>query len=67
MTRFHGNVTIDGKDASEYDLSALRDRMSLVPQEVLLFGGSIRENIAYGKPGATDCRDRSRCAKGQCA
>ncbi len=48
-----GHLRIDGRAASEYDLSALRDRMSIVPQEVLLFGGSIRENIAYGKPSAT--------------
>ena len=38
----------------DYDLGALRDRMAIVPQEVLLFGGSIRENIAYGRPDATD-------------
>jgi len=49
-----GRITIDGTDAREYDLTALRDRMSIVPQEVLLFGGSIRENIAYGKPGASE-------------
>lgn len=49
-----GRVVIDGKDAREYDLTALRDRMAIVPQEVLLFGGTIRENIAYGKPGASD-------------
>ena len=48
-----GAVLIDGKDARAYDLTALRDRMAIVPQEVLLFGGTIRENIAYGKPGAT--------------
>ena len=48
-----GHLRVDGRAASEYDLSALRDRMSIVPQEVLLFGGSIRENIAYGKPSAT--------------
>jgi len=48
-----GRVLIDGKDAREYDLTALRDRMAIVPQEVLLFGGTIRENIAYGKPGAS--------------
>ncbi|HQZ43432.1 MAG TPA: ATP-binding cassette domain-containing protein, partial [Flavobacteriales bacterium] len=34
--------------------TAFRDRLSIVPQEVLLFGGTIKENIAYGKPGATD-------------
>ncbi|MBL7985064.1 MAG: ATP-binding cassette domain-containing protein [Flavobacteriales bacterium] len=49
-----GRITIDGTDAREYDLTALRDRMSIVPQEVLLFGGTIRENIAYGKPGASE-------------
>jgi ABC-type multidrug transport system fused ATPase/permease subunit len=43
----------DGKDAKEYDLTALRQNMAIVPQDVLLFGGTIRENIAYGKPGAT--------------
>ncbi len=47
-----GRLLIDGQDAREYPLSALRAQMSLVPQEVLLFGGSIAENIAYGKPGA---------------
>jgi ABC-type multidrug transport system fused ATPase/permease subunit len=58
-----GRITIDGTDAKEYDLSALRDRMSLVPQEVLLFGGSIRENIAYGKPDATDAEIEAAARK----
>ena len=48
-----GRLLIDGKDAREYRLPELRSQMSIVPQEVLLFGGSITENIAYGKPGAT--------------
>jgi ATP-binding cassette subfamily B protein len=48
-----GRVLIDGRDAREYQLAELRGQMSMVPQEVLLFGGSISENIAYGKPGAT--------------
>ncbi len=48
-----GRIAVDGRDARDYDLSALRDRMSIVPQEVLLFGGTINENIAYGKPGAS--------------
>ncbi len=47
-----GRVLIDGKDARDYPLAALRGQMSMVPQEVLLFGGSIAENIAYGRPGA---------------
>lgn len=49
-----GSVIIDGKNATEYDLTALRENMAIVPQDVLLFGGTIKENIAYGKPGATD-------------
>ena len=48
-----GRVVIDGRDARDYPLSELRGQMSMVPQEVLLFGGSIAENIAYGKPGAS--------------
>lgn len=47
-----GRLLIDGKDARDYRLHELRGQMSMVPQEVLLFGGSIAENIAYGKPGA---------------
>ena len=48
-----GQVLIDGKDAREYPLTALRDRMAIVPQEVILFGGTILENIAYGRPDAS--------------
>ena len=44
---------IDGKNANNYPLSALRENMAIVPQEVLLFGGTIKENIAYGKTNAT--------------
>ena len=49
-----GRILIDGKDAREYDLTGLRGNMAIVPQEVLLFGGTIRENIEYGKPGASE-------------
>ena len=49
-----GAVLIDGRDACEYPLAWLRSQMALVPQDVLLFGGTIAENIAYGKPGATE-------------
>jgi ABC-type multidrug transport system fused ATPase/permease subunit len=49
-----GSITFDGKDAEEYALTALRNNIAIVPQDVLLFGGSIKENIAYGKPGASD-------------
>jgi ABC-type multidrug transport system fused ATPase/permease subunit len=48
-----GTVTIDGKDVRDYNLTALRENMAIVPQDVLLFGGTIAENIAYGRPGAT--------------
>jgi ABC transporter fused permease/ATP-binding protein len=48
-----GRVLFDGRDARDFDLTALRGQMALVPQDVLLFGGSIAENIRYGKPGAT--------------
>ena len=48
-----GQVTFDGRPARELSLQALRAQIAIVPQEVLLFGGSIRENIEYGRPGAT--------------
>jgi ATP-binding cassette subfamily B protein len=48
-----GRLVIDGRDARDYRLTELRGQMSMVPQEVLLFGGSVAENIAYGKPGAS--------------
>jgi ABC-type multidrug transport system fused ATPase/permease subunit len=49
-----GEILIDGKNIYEYDLETLRENMSIVPQDVILFGGTIRENIAYGKPNATE-------------
>lgn len=48
-----GKLLFDGKPAGDIPLSQLRKQMALVPQDVLLFGGTIRENIAYGKPNAT--------------
>jgi ATP-binding cassette subfamily B protein len=48
-----GNVLFDGRPVSTLSLEALRSQIAIVPQEVLLFGGSIRENIEYGKPGCT--------------
>ncbi len=48
-----GCLQIDGRDVREYDLRTLRGQMAIVPQDVLLFGGSIAENIRYGKPDAT--------------
>lgn len=49
-----GELLIDGKPSQEYDLTSLRENMAIVPQDVLLFAGSIRENIAYGRPDATE-------------
>jgi ABC transporter fused permease/ATP-binding protein len=49
-----GTVLFDEKPAADYDLHTLRNQMAVVPQDVVLFGGSIRENIAYGKPDASD-------------
>lgn len=49
-----GEILFDGKPARELPLRALRRNLALVPQEVLLFGDSVRENIAYGRPGASD-------------
>jgi ABC-type multidrug transport system fused ATPase/permease subunit len=49
-----GKLLFDGKPSGEYDLRSLRAQMAIVPQEVLLFGGSIRENIAYGRPWASE-------------
>lgn len=48
-----GKILVDGKDVNELGLTQLRDNMAIVPQDVLLFGGSIKENIAYGKPKAS--------------
>jgi len=49
-----GTIYVDGKKASDYTLTELRNHMAIVPQDVLLFGGSIRENILYGNPEATE-------------
>ena len=49
-----GEILIDNKNIYEYDLEQLRGNMSIVPQDVILFGGTICENIAYGKPNATE-------------
>jgi ATP-binding cassette, subfamily B, bacterial len=58
LLQFHtptgGRVQVDGRDISEYDLAAYRQHFAIVPQEVILFGGTIRENILYGKPEATE-------------
>ncbi len=49
-----GEIIIDGKNIQDYPMQTLRSQMALVPQDVLLFGGTIKENIEYGKHGATE-------------
>lgn len=49
-----GAVRIDGVDVKEYDMQALREQIAIVPQKAVLFQGSIRENLRWGKQGATD-------------
>ena len=48
-----GSISLGDRPITDIDITEWRKMVALVPQEVLLFGGSIRENIAYGKPGAT--------------
>ncbi|MFF4230127.1 ABC transporter ATP-binding protein [Streptomyces sp. NPDC001820] len=49
-----GRVTADGIDLRELDLTAYRHRLGVVPQEAYLFAGTVRDAIAYGRPGASD-------------
>jgi ABC-type multidrug transport system fused ATPase/permease subunit len=49
-----GELFYDGTDCHDIPLSVLRSQISLVPQDIFLFGGSIKENIAYGKPTASE-------------
>lgn len=49
-----GQILIDGRDIRRLDLQPYRRRIGLVPQEPFLFSGTVRDNIRYGRPGATD-------------
>ncbi len=49
-----GELLFDGRSSSEFTLSSLRSQIALVPQDIFLFGGSIRENISYGRSAATE-------------
>lgn len=68
LLRFHdpqeGAITLDGVDVREAPIASLRQRIALVPQEPVIFGASIAENIRYGRPGATldDVRAAARSA-----
>ena len=63
LQRFHdptgGIIKVDGKPLNQYDLTGFRKRIAFVPQEVILFGGDIRSNIAYGKTNASEEAIRS--------
>ena len=58
-----GKITIDGKDIRNLTLKSLRETIGLVQQDVYLFCGTIRENIAYGKPGASQKEVESAAKK----
>jgi len=49
-----GQILVGGKNLEDYPLTAYRRGVGVVPQEVILFGGTIKENILYGNPNATD-------------
>lgn len=51
-----GGIEIDGKELSVYDLTTYRQQLALVPQDVILFGGSIASNIEYGNPGSSQAQ-----------
>ena len=51
---YSGKITIDGQDIGNVDLASLRNRIAFVSQDVFLFRGTIRENIALGRPGASE-------------
>jgi ATP-binding cassette subfamily B protein len=58
VTRFYdptgGSVLVDGRDLRQVDLTWYRNQLGYVPQEAFLFSGTVRDNIAYGRPTATD-------------
>ena len=60
----HGTIRVDGQPIDSFNLSAYRRNLGVVPQEVVLFGGTIAENIAYGKPGSSleEIREAARQA-----
>lgn len=59
----HGVILVDGRPIDQYSLTAYRKNIGIVPQEVILFGGTIAENIRYGKPDASDKEIRDAAAK----
>jgi ATP-binding cassette, subfamily B, bacterial len=70
LLRFHqfdgGQILADGKPIADYNITAYRQNFAIVPQEVLLFGGTIRENIGYGKANATDAEIELAAQQSNC-
>jgi ATP-binding cassette subfamily B protein len=62
-----GTITIDGQNIANITQDSLRENIAYVPQEPLLFHRSLRENIAYGKPDATDAQIREAARKAHAA
>jgi ABC-type multidrug transport system fused ATPase/permease subunit len=66
LARFYdptgGRITVDGHDLRDVTVASLRRQLGIVPQEGFLFAGSVRENIAFGRPGATDAEIRAAAA-----
>ncbi|MCM2453769.1 ABC transporter ATP-binding protein [Rhizobium sp. CG4] len=58
-----GSISIDGIDIRKMKLSSLRSQIGIVQQDVFLFGGTVRENIAYGRLGATEAEIKSAAAR----
>ncbi len=54
-----GRVLVDGTDVRDLDLASYRQRLGVVPQEAFLFAGTVRDAIAYGRPGASDAEIRA--------
>ena len=61
-----GEILIDGKSTRQMDIQEVRSKIAIVPQEVILFGGSIRDNIAYGKLDASDEEIEDAAKKANC-
>jgi ATP-binding cassette, subfamily B, bacterial MsbA len=56
-----GRILVDGIDLRELDTATLRAHIGVVPQETLLFSGTLRENVRYGRPGASDAEVEAAC------
>lgn len=61
-----GKIIVDGNDITKYDFTAFRKNVAIVPQEIMLFGGTLRENILYGNPQATEDELMEAAKKANC-